>query len=452
MKRIRIWIKNLTLLQQFLLIAFVVTSTFLMFFFTTVPDSVDSFVNEQMYQYIHSSQESYVDKSLFTDNNATFEESNVYHYVYSKSSDNYLTSIKQESLLTFLDVIRPKILEVRDDYDGVYNEENYSIVYCIHSVSEDYSLISVVKNDYRLAFKAALTDSTINSTMLVVIGLYAFLMIWVTTLIHPLNQIKNYVEKLKNGEKASLYIDRKDEIGEVAEALVEMQNELSKQSRIREEMIQNISHDLKTPIATIKSYSESIKDGIYPYDTLEKSVDVILEHADRLEKKVYSLITFNKLGYLVDDASPGDNVNMRDVIQKAILSAKVIRKEIAFETEIDEEVYFHGEEEPWRIVVENLIDNALRYAKSVVHISLSEEGLYVYNDGDLMEQDRIEKLFKPYEKGNKGNFGLGLSIVKRVTETYGYTVLGENMNDGVVFKVIKPRHKRTRNLVNNTRK
>ena len=452
MKRLRIWIKNLTLVQQFLLIAFLVTGTFLLFFFTTVPTSVDNFVNEQMYQYIHTSQEDYISNNLFEESHSTFEESNVYHFVYSKVRGTYITNITQESLTNFLDVIEPKICDVEEDIDAVYNEDNYSIVFCVHPINDSYTLISIVKNDYRMAFKQALTDSTINTTILVVVGLYAFLLIWVSTLIHPLNQIKAYIEKIKNGEKASLNIDRKDEIGEVAEALTEMQNELSKQSRIREEMIQNISHDLKTPIATIKSYSESIKDGIYPYDTLEKSVDVILEHADRLEKKVYSLITFNKLGYLVDDTAPGDNVNMREVIQKAILSAKVIRKDVHFETDIDEEIFFHGDEEPWRIVVENLIDNALRYAISVVRISLTEEGLYVYNDGELMDQDRIEKLFKPYEKGNKGNFGLGLSIVKRVTETYGYHVAGENMNDGVIFKVTKPRHKRVRNLVNNTRK
>ena len=51
---------------------------------------------------------------------------------------------------------------------------------------------------------------------------------------------------------------------------------------------------------------------------------------------------------------------------------------------------------------------------------------------------------KPYEKGNKGRFGLGLSIVKKVTETYGYLVAGENMNDGVVFRVIKPKVKKTK--------
>lgn len=422
------------------------------FYFTTIPESINGFVNEQMYSHIHKAQSDYITKRLFLKEPASQDDSNVIHYVYIKKSHDYLNKPSDYTQLLFLDSVKTKLVKVKDQYDGVYNEAPEAIIYSIRNINNNYSLLTLIKNDYRLAFKQALTDATVNSTMLVVAGLYVFLMLWVISLIHPLNQIKNYIEKIKNGESAHLNIDRKDEIGEVAEALVSMQDELSKQARIREEMIQNISHDLKTPISTIKSYSESIKDGIYPYDTLEKSVDVILEHADRLEKKVYSLITFNKLGYLVDDAEEGDHLNMQTVIQKAMLSAKVIRKDVVFETDFADDVYFHGEEEPWRIVSENLIDNALRYAKSVVRITLNKEGLFIYNDGELMASEQIAKLFKPYEKGEKGNFGLGLSIVKRVTQTYGYHVSGENMNDGVIFKILKPKNKRKLNIVNKEHK
>lgn len=437
MKRLRIWIKNLTLLQQFLSISFVVIVFFLMFFFTFLPRNIDTFVNQQMYAYIHNAQEDYIVNNLYSANIENDKDTNVTHYTYSLYSNRYLETIESGSINeTILNNIDPHIDQ--DIYDGNFYLSGRNVVYTIRKINNEYNLISIVKNDYRNEFRSALVDSTINTTLLMVIGLYTFLMIWVVSLIHPLNLIKNYIEKLKKGEKATLVIDRKDEIGEVAEALVDMNDELQKQAKIREEMIQNISHDLKTPIATIKSYSESIKDGIYPYDTLEKSVDVIIEHADRLEKKVYSLITFNKLGYLVDDLEPGDNLEMKPVIQDAILAANVLRGDIMIETDLAD-VYFHGDKEPWRIVVENLLDNALRYATSVVRITLTEEELTIYNDGDLMDKDRIEKLFKPYEKGSKGRFGLGLSIVKRVTETYGYLIVGENMDDGVIFRVIKPK-------------
>ncbi len=96
---------------------------------------------------------------------------------------------------------------------------------------------------------------------------------------------------------------------------------------------------------------------------------------------------------------------------------------------------FHGEEDPWRIVVENLVDNALRYAKTYIQITLHEGELCVINDGKPISEDRLEKLFKPYEKGTDGKFGLGLSIVYRVATTYGYKVDAENLKDGVCFRI-----------------
>ncbi|MBQ1566927.1 MAG: HAMP domain-containing histidine kinase, partial [Erysipelotrichaceae bacterium] len=310
-----------------------------------------------------------------------------------------------------------------------------TIVYSIISFDEEYRLISIARNNFRLEFRNALSSGVINMTIYVIVAIIFLIILWVLSLITPLDAITSYINKIRAGEKASLRVNRYDEIGRVAEAIVEMNNELSEQQHIRDEMIQNISHDLKTPIATIKSYSESIKDGIYPYGTLEKSVDVIIENADRLEKKVYSLITYNKLGYLVDNGDNILNLKMAPIIEKAIMATNVFNPNIEMRTEIDDEVYFHGEEEPWRVVIENLIDNAYRYARSLIRITLADNLLEVYNDGEPIEKDRLDKLFKPYEKGNKGKFGLGLSIVKRVTETYGYTVTGENMSTGVVFRI-----------------
>ena len=426
MKRLRIWLSNFTLIQQFLTIVLFTISFLLFFIFSYLNRNIDSFVNNQMYVFIHRSQNEYLE----TRN--TPSESNVLHFVYNVESKRYLNNVPEE--------YRSMLQEIDPDPEGGKIDSSFSygsnsIVYSIISFDNDYRLISIIKNNFREEFRSALSNGVINVTLYVVFGLIGLIILWVSSLIRPLDLIRDYINKIKNNEKAELNLNRYDEIGEVAEALVSMNEELSEQQHIRDEMIQNISHDLKTPIATIKSYSESIKDGIYPYDTLEKSVDVIIENADRLEKKVYSLITYNKMGYLVDNNDNILNLEMAPIIQKAILAAEVIRNDIEIITDLDEDVAFHGDEEPWRVVIENLIDNALRYAKSKIIISLKDNLLEVYNDGENIEQERLDKLFKPYEKGNKGKFGLGLSIVKKVTETYGYSVTGENMNDGVIFRV-----------------
>ena len=426
MKRFRIWISNFTLIQEFLTIAFITAAFLFLFLFTYLSKNIDNFVNSQMYVYIHRSQAEYLETHI------TMQESNVVHFVYSIPSGRYLNTIPEEYNFA-LENIDPNPEGGSIDSSFIYG--NTLIVYSIVTFDGDYRLISIIRNTFREEFRNALISGVINITIYTMAGLIFLFILWIFSLIRPLRQIISYIDKIKNGEKATLKLNRYDEIGEVAEALVNMNDELSQQQHIRDEMIQNISHDLKTPIATIKSYSESIKDGVYPYDTLEKSVDVIIENADRLEKKVYSLITYNKMGYLTDDLEPVLNLQMSDVVQKAILDVSVIRSDISIEADLDDKVCFHGEEEPWRVVVENLLDNALRYADTTIRITLEDNLLEVYNDGDNIPQDWLDKLFKPYEKGIKGQFGLGLSIVKKVTETYGYNVVGENLNDGVVFRI-----------------
>lgn len=427
MKRLKIWLSNFTLIQQFLTIVFL-TIAFLIFFISAfLNKNIDTFVNNQMFQYIHREQAEFIESREINN-----EASNVIHFVYNAKSNRYLNEIPSE-----YDVLIKKMPPnpTLGSIDNSFEYDDDVIVYSIVSFDEDYRLISIVKNDYRNEFRDALLSGVVNITLYTLAGLICLVLLWVVSLIRPLNQIKNYINRIRSGEQAELQIERSDEIGEVAEAISTMNKELSEQQHIRDEMIQNISHDLKTPIATIKSYSESIKDGIYPYDTLEKSVDVIIQNADRLEKKVYSLITYNKASYLVDTNEGILNLEMTPIVEKAIMGCQVIRSDINFETELNKNVFFHGEEEPWLVVVENLLDNALRYAKTTIKVVLANNMLEVYNDGESLDADRIDKLFKPYEKGTKGKFGLGLSIVKRVCDTYGYNVTGENMSDGVVFRI-----------------
>ncbi len=216
-----------------------------------------------------------------------------------------------------------------------------------------------------------------------------------------------------------------------------MKDELSRQDKAKEEMIHNISHDLKTPIATIKSYSESIKDGIYPYGDLDSSVDVILHNAQRLEEKVHNLLYLNRVEYLVSSDASGVVTNMKDVVEQVVLNSAVIRPEIEIITDV-EEVFFDGLIEAWRVSIENIMENAFRYAKTYIKIQVRENDLRISNDGPKMPEDRIDTLFRPYEKGEGGRFGLGLSIVSKVTKANNYLVQGYNLDDGVCFRIYRP--------------
>ncbi len=446
MKRLYLWLRELTLSQQLLTIAFLLVTVFAVFLLAFLTPQINLFSETEMFRMLHNSQNSmeyYLAVSTDNDIDLDIDADEIVHALYDVDTKTFKVigngQFSEEEREEIYSKLNHTITKTEDysAYIGEGRKDRSKVLYSITPVDDEVYLISKLPASYEDNFKSSLVSNIVDVNIFVVMLLFICLMMWVASLIHPLNQIKVYITKIKNDEPAYLSVTRRDEIGEVADALREMEFELSKQNREKQEMIQNISHDLKTPIATIKSYGESIKDGIYPYGTLEKSIDVIIEHADRLEKKVRSLIALNKMGYLLDDCPKGDTLYMNEVIDKVLLSLKVIRPEITFERDVEENVYFHGDEDPWRIVVENLVDNALRYADSTITISLHKGELCVSNDGKQIEEDRIKTLFKPYEKGTDGQFGLGLSIVYKVVNTYGYHIEAENLQHGVCFRIWK---------------
>ena len=104
---------------------------------------------------------------------------------------------------------------------------------------------------------------------------------------------------------------------------------------------------------------------------MEKSVDVIIENAQRLEDKVHNLLYLNRVEYLVTSDAEGVLTNMKDVVEEVLLNSAVIRKDIEIQTDI-EEVFFDGLLESWRVTIENIMENAFRYAKSYIKIEVHE--------------------------------------------------------------------------------
>src|SRR5699024_6906875 len=123
---------------------------------------------------------------------------------------------------------------------------------------------------------------------------------------------------------------------------------------------------------------------------------------------------------------------LEPVLGQVILSIKQIRPEIEIHSQVEGDM-FYGQEEPWRVVIENLMDNAIRYAKTKVEIVLKDHYLSVYNDGEKVSKKRLESFFKAYEMGDKGQFGLGLAIVNRVVSNYKYKIHASNQEEGIIF-------------------
>ncbi len=446
------WFTRMSLTQQvfsMIVIMLIFLSAFFAFF---ISDSIDRTITDLMYTMMASDQKPIA--TVLTRDTDTEDREYLSAYLQAdETQTSFLVqdgkiimasrmpeqeSGIQEHLLTQADSLFEAVPE--EVRSGMYQEDGRTYYYRMEKLpgaAGPMILVTYMNDLYASQFRESLIKSTVYVIIIVFFLMLMATLIWVFSIIRPLNQIRSYISQIKQGKDVDLYINRGDEIGDLADELVTMKDELSRQDKAKEEMIHNISHDLKTPIATIKSYSESIKDGIYPYGDLDSSVDVILHNAQRLEEKVHNLLYLNRVEYLVSSDASGVVTNMKDVVEQVVLNSAVIRPEIEIITDV-EEVFFDGLIEAWRVSIENIMENAFRYAKTYIKIQVRENDLRISNDGPKMPEDRIDTLFRPYEKGEGGRFGLGLSIVSKVTKANNYLVQGYNLDDGVCFRIYRP--------------
>lgn len=257
------------------------------------------------------------------------------------------------------------------------------------------------------------------------------LLLWGRLVVGRISNIQDEISLLvKTNYERPITVEGEDEIASLASSVEEMRIEILEHEQTKREIMQNISHDFKTPISVIKSYSEAIKDGISGVD----EIDIIINQADQLNHKVVQLLQLNKITYLTSNQQL-EEVSVAEVI-KSIVNKQKYKFDREFVLELDESTYL-ATADNLEIAIGNIIDNAMRYAKTKIVIVLKNKKLTVYNDGEHINDAFIEKIFKPYEKGSKGEFGLGMSITQQTLAFYNLTISVKNVRKGVMF-VIEP--------------
>lgn len=377
-------------------------------------------------------------------------ETNIYNYlkeplkVYDKSTDIrlqdtdiayiYIDDVKKTSINT-QKVIEYKNLEdilVKMNHGHgkfVHNKKNY---YYYKIKNDGIEKIAITDDKYMNYAKT----SILWAIFPIVLGTFLLIgftiVLWSSILVRRIEKIKNKVDNIDNldyNHKVDFQVD--DEIRSLALAIEDMRISLINQEELRNKMYQNISHDFKTPLAIIKSYIEAVDDGVEDKD---EALKVINEQANKLEKKVYSLLYLNKLDYLKNSQNnSSEPVDMEKIINEEVEKFKFVRKEIKFTTNIDKKSKYYGSYENWETILDNLLSNFMRYAKEEVKITAKGNKIVLYNDGESIDEDFLEIIFTPYRKGIKGEFGLGLSIVKKTLNVMGYDITIKNEKKGVSF-------------------
>lgn len=276
--------------------------------------------------------------------------------------------------------------------------------------SNTYVFTFLIDDFYAKSYRTIEDQIALNS-LLILVAVMVALLLWILSVIVPLRRLHN--DLIKDNEIQS--VNRQDEIGMIQNTIQTYQHRIATQQRNQEEFIHNVSHDLKTPITVIKSYAEGIEMGLYPHKTAASSAQVISENADRLNEKVAQFLYLNRLEYLRENEERA-TINVNTIAKKVIEVMQVQTDSLYFEC-IEVGVFtIYGNEEQWRVLFENVLSNALRYAKTYIRIVFQANVFYIENDGPKIKDPEL--IFERFQKGTGGETGLGLVIAQKTAQIH----------------------------------
>ena len=253
-----------------------------------------------------------------------------------------------------------------------------------------------------------------------------------------------------------------DEIDQLGQAFGQMSerirlqiDELEQGDAARRELVANISHDLRTPMAALQGYLETlqIKDGVLSEAERRQYLGLAIEHGERLGRLIDELFELARLENRDTDLSfePFSLAELvQDVSQKYVLAAE--QRALRLETAIPSDApYVSGDIGLIERVLENLIENALKYTPEGGSIQLSlipgagQVSAQVRDSGGGIPEIELPHIFERsyriarHDAEAPDGAGLGLAIARRIVQLHGGTIGVESKpGNGTAFTFSLP--------------
>jgi two-component system, OmpR family, phosphate regulon sensor histidine kinase PhoR len=213
-----------------------------------------------------------------------------------------------------------------------------------------------------------------------------------------------------------------------------------------------VSHELRTPLARLLALLESASlPGADPHELIEQARGEV-EQIDELIGEVLFLSELETGREVVSLGSTPVRPVLEEVVAR--LADRAARAAVEIRVDADPELELPLRRRMLRVVVENLVENAIRYAGDGARVELTARKrrrqivLSVVDDGPGVADEDLPRIFERFYRADKarsrgerdpGGTGLGLAIVKHLIELHGGTVSATNRKGGgAVFTIELP--------------
>jgi two-component system sensor histidine kinase GlrK len=243
------------------------------------------------------------------------------------------------------------------------------------------------------------------------------------------------------------------DLEQLGERLNWLRNRLLELEREKTRFLQHISHELKTPLTAIRESAELMDEQVVGDLNAQQReiVSILRDNSLRLQKLIEDLLNFSILRSRTSQLSL-QRVEMKTIIEQVLEEHKIalLSRKLDLRTSL-QPVSLEGDAAKLRILVDNLISNAIKYSPdgSPVWILLSRRGasaiIEVADSGPgipAVERERVFDAFfqgAPAKRGHVRGTGLGLSIAREYAQAHGGTITVLNSTKvGARLKVVLP--------------
>jgi signal transduction histidine kinase len=247
----------------------------------------------------------------------------------------------------------------------------------------------------------------------------------------PVKLIIDATEKIMLGDfsarVAPMHGAGMEGFNQIGRAVNKMAQELSGTETLRTDFIANVSHELKTPLAVMGNYATMLqRPGISEAERQACAKSISLA-ARKLAQLITNILKLNKLENQQIFPQPQE-FDLGEQLRQCLLGFEDAweEKNLAIETDLEEDVRIKSDPELLSLVWNNLISNAVKFTPEggTIGLLLKTEGdrvtVSVRDTGCGMTQDVGQHIFEKFYQGDtshatQGN-GLGLALVKRVVD------------------------------------
>lgn len=271
----------------------------------------------------------------------------------------------------------------------------------------------------------------------------ATLLFYKNRLKKPLAKLRAASEKISDNDlDFSIDYDRKDELGQLCASFKIMRTTLAdnfskmwREVEERKALNAAFAHDLRTPLTVLKGYNEMLLSSENPQT--RETAATMGKHISRMENYVSSMSNLRRM----EDTQPTyELIDLQPLVSSLYDSAKIVCTKNGKELIIQNDIPNSQLPIDSSFVLQvgnNLISNAVRYARTTVTISfaLRDNGLLlsVSDDGKGFDKSSLQKATSPYyteESDHSEHFGLGLYICKLLCEHHDGYLKIENTATG----------------------